>query len=358
MEKNLILKYNYSLKGINMYSDNTLTNVWSDFEDSLKITSEKKFNNGENDNTVSFNCDCEKGQDSLQNIININNVLLCSECGLVFEDRIISDEAEWRSFQTDEGFKDGGNRCGQAFNPLAPVHSMSGFMSGNSSMSKRIFWLSLPYEEKVLFDLKKKLNSLVILNNLPENLVNSTLLCYKEFKELNLKDETTKKKSFRKKNKDGILAVCFYYVAKSSNNLNITSDYICKVFDINTKIFSKYCKIYNELMKNNCDNEVVDSYKLVERYAVELKLPFNIQKLCKKIISAINDINLLANVCPQAIIASVIYFINTQMSLGINKKSISFICNIGQNTITKVYKIIEENKDTLFNIIKEKNKNP
>lgn len=333
-----------------MYSKSILKNAWEDFENSLSYD-KKDFKNENNKPIVPFNCDCENEQ----NVITINNVLLCSECGLVFEDRIISDEAEWRSFQTDEGFKDGGNRCGQASNPLAPVHSIGTFMGGNSNMSKRNFWMSLPYEEKVLFDLKKRLNQLVTLNNLPENLVNSTLLCYKKFKELNLKDEMTKTKSFRKKNKDGVIAVCFYYVAKSSNNLKITSDYICKIFDINTKIFSKYCKIYNEFMKNNCDNDVIDNYDLAERYTVELNLSFNIQKLCKKIISVINDINLLPSVCPQAIIGSVIHFINIQMNLGLDKKAISFICNIGQNTIIKVYKIIDENKDGIFDLIKQKN---
>jgi len=189
-------------------------------------------------------------------------------------------------------------------------------------------------------------------SRLPNNLINSTLLCYKKFKEQNLNEEMNKK-SFRKKNKDAILAVCFYYVAKSCNNLHITSDYVCKIFDINNKIFSKYCKIYNEFMNNNCDNKIFEISNLVERYTVELNLCFVSQKLCKNIVDSCIELNILINTCPQGIIAGAIHFINMEMNLKIEKKEISEACSIGENTITRIYKKINLNKNKIFTLVKK-----
>jgi len=326
----------------------SLDNVWGDFEKSLY---EIKTTNTQTKKDE-YNCECVFLNNE-PNITVINNVLLCENCGIVFEDRIISDEAEWRTFNNDEGrgFNDYGNRCGMVSNPLAPNHSMSTVISGNSNMAKRQFWLSLPYEEKVLFDLKKKLNSIFILNNIPNNYINSTLLAYKKFKDNNI-DSCNNKKSFRKKNKDAVIAVCFYYVAKSSS-INISSEQVCKIFELDNKTFSKYCKIYNESISNVCDNDIFSAVELADRYIINLELSFNIQKLCKKIISACVDLELFYNTCPQGIIAGVIYFINLEMNLSRTKKEISKVCDIGENTILRIYKVICENKIEIFNKVKK-----
>jgi len=130
--------------------------IWKEFEENRQ-TVEKCEN-------IEFFCDCSKNN-QVQMVTTINNVMLCEYCGIVFQDRIISDEAEWRTFGNDEGggYNDSGNRCGQVSDPLAPTHSMSTFISGNSNMAKRNLWISLPYEEKVLFDLKKKLTCMLII---------------------------------------------------------------------------------------------------------------------------------------------------------------------------------------------------
>lgn len=316
--------------------------IWEDLDLTLKIDDDHIIY----ENKIIFTCDCDINN---QDIIDNSNIIVCQNCGVVINDQVISKEAEWRSFNNEDGFNDNGNRCGQACDDLAPINSMATIIQGNSKLAKKHMWLSLPYKERVLYDLKNKINSILTLNNIPLYLSSTSLLLYKKFNNIHSSNDNH---LFRKGNKDGVLAVCFYYAAKM-NNLNITSTYICKIFKIDKKIFSKCCKIYNEFMNNKCDNKIFDVVDLIDRYTISLNLSFHIQKLCKNIIKVCTQqLTLLLNMSPQGIISGIIYFVSCEMNLNIKKNNIYSICDISENTMLKTYKVVKNNKNIIFNLIK------
>lgn len=282
------------------------------------------------------------------NILELDCYTVCNECGSILEDLSISTEAEWRSFNNENGINDSGNRCGNEIDTLAPIHSMATVIAGNSKLAKRQLWSSLPYNERVLYELKNNLNIIIASNNLPGSLCKNTLILYKKFtNKENLTSNKDDMNLFRGNNKNTLVAVCFYYAAKFYN-LNLSSAYICNIFNIKPQKFSKYCKIYNEILGNQCDNTVNDIGNLCERYAIKLNLSWNIQKLCKKILQACTELNLMSELAPQSVISGVIYFINIEMNLQLSKNDIFNACDISENTMIKSYKILASKKQEIF----------
>lgn len=290
-------------------------------------------------------CDCEIDPD----VIDTNNTLVCNNCGIVFELSRISDEAEWTGFTADESsrFKVDGNRCGGPIDFLMPKSSLSTMISGpDTPMKRRNMWLSLPYEEKVLYDIKIKLTQIVALYSLPTILIRNTMIGYNQF--------MTDTQSHRGAIKTGILAVIFYTACKNIQ-CNMTCSNITSIFEINTKIFTKCSKIYAEKSKKNNENInnnlLTDNF--VTRYCNQLQLPFKIEKLCKNIIIACKDLGILNNVSSQILISGVIHFINLEMDINILRKNIANICDISEASIAKISKILIKNKNELFNIVKQ-----
>lgn len=317
-----------------------IDNIWKDMDSQLKQPEIPE-------EITTIKCFCEDIRD--QEIIYLQCEALCRNCGLIVQDNSISDDAEWRCFNNENGFNDNGNRCGVEIDTLAPIHSMSTVIAGNSKLAKRQLWNSLPYNERVLYQLKNDLNVIVSLHNLPSILTRSTLTLYKKFsnKEDVLKENIN---AYRGNNKNAVVAVCFYYAAKYYN-LNMTAAFIGDLFDIKKQKFSKYCKLYNECMQN-CDNSIHNVSNLCERYTIKLNLAFNIQKLCKKIVKACEMLNLMVEMSPQSVISGIIYFVNCEMATGLTKKDILIACDISENTMMKTYKNLFSNKQQIFNIVK------
>lgn len=314
--------------------------VWKQF-DNIKL---EEYNEKEKSKPPQ-KCLCEN-----QSIIEYDNTLLCENCGLIMENTNISDEAEWRSFADDNGFKDDGNRVGMPVDSLTPVSGMSTMISGNNTKLQNLnMWISVPYDEKVIFSLRTKLSNIVTLNNLPVFLISTTLHLYKSL--CNIKDHNKNHFFYRGKNKDGIISVCFYYATRH-NDISLSSSYISSIFGINKKTFSKCCRMYNELIKNDCDNTVIDQYDLLDRYGNILNLSFHIKKLSKKIIRACISLNMFNNTSPQTLISGVIYFISQEMELNIDKRSLKKVCDISEMTMIKTTKVLIKNKIKIFNFIK------
>lgn len=312
--------------------------IWKQF-DELTVKS-KEYNNENNKK-----CLCEE-----QELIYTDcSDIVCNNCGLVLENFNISNDAEWRTFKDDNGFNDGGNRVGMPVDTLMPKMSMSTVIGGpNSRMRNLNMWMSMPYDERVILNIKYNLIRITTLNNLPSFLISDTLHKYKNF-------YTSKNKlnnnNYRGKHKTGLISVCFYYSCRN-RNLNISIPYICNYFEIDKPIFSKCCKIYDEIIKSH-DNTIINSFELLERFSNILNLSFHVKKLAKNIVISCENLNIFPTNTVQSLISGVLYFINTEMSLNLNKKIIASTCDVSDMTVIKIFKILKINRLTIFNYIKE-----
>ena len=321
-----------------------LEQIWMDVDSQLN-------ENAENTDNEEIKCNCTSGP----SIIEIDYYKMCEECGVIIDFSMISSEAEWRLFSDNDGTGNGQSkiRCGPAANPLLPVSSIGTIISGNSKMSKIHMWSSIPYSEKVLIGLKKELINIVSLYKLPNSIINLTLYLFDKINKL--KNNDNKNYIFRGNNRLGIISVCMYYACKNYNCI-ISSSLICKIFNIDKKRFSKCCKIYTEISdKINLDhtNYIPNDFMFI--LASKLDLSFDIQKIISKIIIIVEELQLFIGSAPQSIISSIIFFINKEMGLNIQINNLSKLCDISTNIIIKNFKIIEQNKNIIYNKIKNNN---
>ncbi len=329
-----------------MATEITLDEIWQDsefYDVSLRNENENDKEN-ENEKENELKCLCDQSDDERE-IIECDGDLICDSCGLILKSFNISFEAEWRCFNTDEGMDTKGHRVGNPIDNLIPQTSMStGMTGGNVRMKNLNMWLSIPYKEKILLNIRGFVTQVVNINRLPPYLIGHTVETYKKFSDIN-------ENCFRGKNRKAIIGICFYY---SSKHLNLPISYICKCFDIDKNIFNKYCKVYNEHC-DTYDNQPVNSVDLLERFGNQLGLSFHVQKLAKNILIACEKINLLPSVGTQTLVSSVFLFINQEMQLNMDKEKIVKVCNVSITSMVKFYKIITKEKLKIFNYVKETN---
>src|SRR4029078_6801988 len=127
---------------------------------------------------------------------------------------------------------------------------------------------------------------------------------------------------------------------------------ILDIFEIDNKTFSKCCKIYIEDYNPSVDKTTTISTDFIEMFSVKLGLSFNIKKLCLKILQAANDLVLLNKYSPQTVAAGVIYFVNVETGLNLDKETIVNYCDTKFDTISIIVKILRAKKIEIFNIVK------
>lgn len=285
-----------------------------------------------------------------------NEYLYCENCGTVLGTLIASGK-EWINGNNEDGTgSNGGERCGQAFDSLLPNNSMSTFISGAGRMQTLNMWMSITYQEKIIMDLKKRLNEIVVLEGIPVSVVRNTLFMFKKM--LTTVHSDGSKEIHKGKVRDGMIAVCLYYSCKN-RKCNIQMEVVMRALNVDKKTFSKCCKIYFENVDSTLDKTNISSIELSERFCNELQVPFKFQKLCRNIITASEALGLLNGIAPQCVASGCIYFINSELQLNneITKTSIINLCGISESSILKTHKILNTNKILVFNFVKNKIQN-
>ena len=321
-------------------------NIWNDF-DKLRISDsvEQKISP-----IVTFNsCRCRDSP----SVIEIDSTIVCENCGLVFEDSMISTEEEWRSFKNESGVSKNNSRTA-TIDPLAPKTSLSTVIGGGAEsvrMRRLNMWLSMNnYEEKILHEFKNLLEKISSGSHyLSKSIINDTLCIYKKFYGDN--------KAFirRGRNKTGIFAVCLYGGCIKNGNY-ISSTVVSELFNTDKTSFSKCYRLFMEMDTSNTfidiEKRIVSPIDILKRSCNSLDVPYKVQSLCCKILEACEQLHIFPNIIPQSLASTVISFVNTELNLGISRDIISKICDISKITIVKYEKILQKHKKELFNLVK------
>jgi transcription initiation factor TFIIB len=320
----------------------------------VKDKMKKQYKQGIDENQLSnsgrcvvYKCLCE----SLPVIHETDDSLVCVNCGLVLENVLISEEKEWRDFYSDDTGTGGSsmNRCGMPYDELLPNNSLSSMIAGNGRMQKLNMWMSMTYEEKVIIDLKKRLEGVALDKGISRSVVRHALILFKKMN--NLKTKEGKKQVHRGRVRDGLIAACFYYACKNGK-CNIQTNDIIISFGIDIKIFSKACKMYIENFNDDVDKTSASPSDFIIRFSNSLGISYNIQKICIKVIDACEDLMLLKNYSPQSVTSGVVYFVSIEMGLKFSKSEISKTGDTSEDRITVIFKILRSKKVEIFNIIK------
>lgn len=304
-------------------------------------------NDKENGDKIDKKC-CDK----IENYIYTEIDIKCKYCGSSIDD--VLNIPEWRYYGYRDTKRNDPTRCGMPVNPLLPGSSLGTTINNKGNiydkLSMRQNWNSMPYKErskyKVFMEISTKCNE----NNLPNIISETAKSLYSSISEIKIS---------RGKNRKGIIAACVFNACKECKVPRSIKE-ISKMFDIDSKVLTKGCKNYTEIIrlnktnvKRDQDSETINLDDFIERFCYNISLSENNIEIIKDISNICKSLNLIYDNTPPAMASGCIYLLLQLKNIDISKKVISENCNISEVTINKCYKKLLDNEN-LISIIQSK----
>lgn len=294
--------------------------------------------NGDENKEKETKC-CE----NIENYIYTESEIQCKCCNAIIND--IMNIPEWRYYGSDDSRRNDPTRCGMPVNLLLPGSSLGTTINNKGNIYDRIStrqnWNSMPYKErskyKVFIEISNKCNE----NNLP-NIIGETAK--------SLYSIISDTKISRGKNREGIIAACVFNACKECRFPRSVKE-ISNMFDMDSKILTKGCKKYTEIIRLNKKNinrdqniNTITLDDFIDRFCYNLSIDSKNINIIRGISELCKYHNLIYDNTPPAMAAGCIYLLLQLKKIDINKKVISENCNISEVTINKCYKKLLDNK--------------
>ena len=274
-----------------------------------------------------------------------NGMIVCLSCGVVNDDQLIDESAEWNFGQEDAMYGKDPSRCGCPTNPLLEKSSMSTVI-GKGGGNK--YWLmrkihqqnSMDYEERARWHVFEHITRVAEQANLPPSVINQAKYLYK-----NLSERKLSRGGVRK----GLIACCIMQACKQCNVSRSVKE-ISIICDVDVSKINNASKIFDEVL--HVDTEHTKSDDLVIRFCSGLQLPNKYQyKLMKKVSElsdALTKSKLLVGKTPSAVTSGMIYFCLKNDNIEYSKKDLAVKHGISVVTLNKIVAVIEQNQHVLL----------
>jgi len=288
----------------------------------------------------------EKCCDNVDNHSLEEEVIICKLCGKFINN--IINSPEWRYYGSEDSKRGDPTRCGMPVNLLLPKSSIGTSINNKGNfrdrLSTRQRWNSMPYKErskyKIFIDIESRCNT----NNLPIIISETAKSLYSVISETKIS---------RGKNRKGIIAACVFNACKECKVPRSIKE-ISKIFDLESKVLTKGCKLYTEITRLNKSNvnrfQQLDTIKVedfIDRFSFNLSISDNDNKIIKNISKLASNLELMRDNTPPAMATGCIYLFIKLKGIDISKQTISNKCNISEVTINKCYKKLEESKELI-----------
>lgn len=259
---------------------------------------------------------------------------VCTNCGITESNTVL--DSNIFTFENGENNK----HLRQFDNHLFPVSSTSTKISGNSRISKIQNWQSMPYNERVLWEISNELKA-ILHDQFSPRIINDALILYKKFYEVS--------GIHRGENKRGFIAVCVY-ISTSQNFANSTPKEISLLLDVDIKVMYRCIQKYSEIMKipTNCNRTSVD---FVDRFLTKMNINFKVRKPVVKILQYVEKYQTLGSYMPQNVCIGTIVFVCKEMKTELNIEIITKEFSISFTTIDKIISILTKDKKKMFKSI-------
>jgi transcription initiation factor TFIIIB Brf1 subunit/transcription initiation factor TFIIB len=274
------------------------------------------------------------------------------KCGILYN-RALNFAPEWRYYGAEDAQGEDPARCSMPTDPNFEESSNVCVLKYSRGMSQemrkiqsQLSW-TVPYKEKSQYNDFQHIIATANNNGIPRKLTNDAFKFYKQIFD--------SKNSFRGENRSSIIAASIY-IACIVNGCPRTADEIATMFNIGASAATKGCKKAIGIIKLlEKDMEIDDKTVFctsrpslfVERYCNRLEVPYDLTMLAEFICLKLEWQNVLPENTPQAIAASVVFFLSSVFGLNITKKMIKERIDLSEVTITKCYKKIAAIQDRL-----------
>ena len=316
-----------------------LDQIWNQYD---RLIEERDVNTKENTSTNI----CKYCQKNTICEDTTNGIIVCTQCGVVLEDEIIDDTAEW-NFNSEDNKKDP-SRCGCPINPLLEKSSMSTMIQYSpkiSFMRKLHNQMSMNYIERSRYHVFEHITKLCM--NLSPVVIDQAKYYYKVLSERRLSRGVIRK---------GLIACCIMYACKSMNVHRSVKE-ISAIAQVPVPVINKTAKIFMQVMNDvlaksatiptdTYNYEATNSKHLINRYCNNLQLPKATEQKLIRYVHAMDDklkdSHLLDCKTPSAITCSMILFASQQLKIEeVNKTLIHKMFKISIVTLNKLIKVIQ-----------------
>jgi transcription initiation factor TFIIIB Brf1 subunit/transcription initiation factor TFIIB len=318
-----------------------LDEIWDTYFSQLSLNETKK--------TESNNC---KNCKTNFNDFTINSGdLICTGCGTIQEERIISDEGEWNNYVEEGVVNSSGMRCGNVLDPTNPYDTASDYIpkymwswhldeNGNkryTNLAKIAIRASYTSKQRAFDEGKYSFERIQSRLNLSDPVFNAAKLYWG----ILLKSDILK----RGGNRRGMKACCVFYACMSEKQQRNRED-IAASFDIEGSTdFTKGEKIFREIFEKDPKYSWViyknaETESMYQRYVHQLNLPYYIVKTMVLIKEHTREH--LLGIAAKSEIAGILYYACREIH-GLkhpNKFEIASCVGICNPTLNKVVEIL------------------
>ena len=271
-------------------------------------------------------------------------ILVCKNCGLVYQEGIIVDEYEKRTFQDDDGDK----KISRVGPPSKPEYGND--LSTNLLIRKNgrtIIVKSYSKQDKIQRNFVK-IQNLLSSVNASQNLIEEVKMYY---------DKLSENMNMQGKNINHIIIALYYYACRQQNmaktTKEITEMFKCVLPNLTERIVKRaFNSVKQQIAKTNDENEFVKAEKNYIRDFIGEK--YELKKLAFEIVEKLNQSCLLEGKPPKTIAGLSLLLSYKLLNDNLNDKKKFYSKFSNKTTLSKSYNII---KDSLDKIIPEKYNN-
>lgn len=302
------------------------------------------------DTEISQRCPCGNTSDKSVSIFTSYEQVLCDTCGFIFEDNMLSTEAEWNNYRNESGGpsvnksrcntgRDKSNPYDDGHNLKFPKGQMTTFVTPEGKkiqydMSKRNVW-NIPHKQKAFWDVSNTLTRGAERLGATKQIIDHAKSIWYEV--------TLTEKVIRGGVRQGIIANCLAYACRLADCPREDSE-IAAAFQIEPKNITKGHKVLKEMFVGTDHEHILykdskDSSKFA-KFISRLDLPFKVGKRCEKIFDQYDDD--MSSIAPKSRVAGIIAYVVNDM--GLSKPTQKEICEtikVCPPTLKKVVNVLK-----------------
>lgn len=277
--------------------------------------------------------------------------IVCEDCGRV-ADNLLDANPEWKTYD-DNTTKDSG-RCGKIVNQLLPRSSIGTSVNAYGRIKMIHNWSSMPYKERSLNYVFKKLRAKCQEHNIPKKIEDDAQIMYKMVSERKHTSGKNKGKYIitRGINRGGIIAASLFYACRR-NGVTRSPKEVAKMFDLNETDLNKGAKNFLRLIKMKYYDKNMGTSKpidFVRRKCDDLNIKSKYTTQAINIAENIDKLNIASTHTSYSLAAASILLMGEINKLSsITKKKLAAAFEVSDVTITKAYKKIYAYKNVLAN---------
>lgn len=272
-----------------------------------------------------------------------NGQIGCTNCGVVINDRIIDETSEWRNFNSENtsGNNIDHNRVGGPLNPYLDevILSLKVSTKGNRGPLAKFKNRTFESGNRSILRGLEKIEELAIKLELLMSIVDKSKDLYKRIID---------NKKLKGRSLDGVIAAIFYHVCRQ-NGANRSIQEIANRLKINKSELIKCFKSIESFIvtEDDAKDNIEYTKGLTNVYCNKMEIDIKVKSAAISITKEVCEKEILSGKNPSTIASACIIYAHNLFLSNIDKKKLSEVCGIGENTIQNALNTIMSLKDVI-----------